>query len=147
MGSKKRCFRCGLLKNTNKFRKRANGVNNNICINCKRIYNREYEKKRPVCAKKIKEKKQKIRKEKIKKWLYNYLLKNPCVDCGERDPVVLTFDHLKDKEMVISNMVGSGYSIERIKKEIEKCEVVCANCHLRRTSENFNWYKNKKKFG
>jgi len=53
-----------------------------------------------------------------------------CIDCGETNPVVLDFDHVKgNKIMCISNMVRNSYSIETIKKEIKKCEIRCANCH------------------
>jgi 5-methylcytosine-specific restriction endonuclease McrA len=28
-----------------------------------------------------------------------------------------------------------------LKNEIEKCQILCANCHLRKTANDFNWYK------
>ena len=53
-----------------------------------------------------------------------------CIDCGENNPLVLDFDHVKGKKIkCISDMVRCSYSIDTIKKEIEKCEVRCANCH------------------
>jgi L-lysine 2,3-aminomutase len=61
-----------------------------------------------------------------------YLLEHPCVDCGNDDPVVLEFDHLRDKTYDISRLM-SGWPWSTILAEIEKCEVVCANCHRRRT--------------
>lgn len=60
----------------------------------------------------------------------------PCADCGNFFPhFVMDFDHLGeiDKEAIVSKLVGSGYDIPRIKREIEKCELVCANCHRIRT--------------
>lgn len=67
----------------------------------------------------------------------DYLLAHPCVDCGEQDPVVLDFDHLPgfEKRFTISRAVGaSTRSWDSILAEIAKCEVVCANCHRRRTA-------------
>tara|TARA_R110001632_G_scaffold187568_1_gene307989 strand:- start:357 stop:707 length:351 start_codon:yes stop_codon:yes gene_type:complete len=53
-----------------------------------------------------------------------------CIDCGESNPLVLDFDHVRgNKKMCISNMVRNSYSIETIQKEIEKCEIRCSNCH------------------
>lgn len=77
---------------------------------------------------------------KKRKFVYSYLLDHPCVDCGESDPITLEFDHLDSslKEHSISNMMGM--SIEKIKLEISKCEVVCANCHRKRTAKTYNWY-------
>jgi hypothetical protein len=46
---------------------------------------------------------------------------------------MLDFDHLKDKKYNISRMIHDGFSWAAIKKEIAKCEVVCANCHRVRT--------------
>jgi hypothetical protein len=55
-----------------------------------------------------------------------------CVDCGERHPAALQFHHLnaEDKQFNIADAVRNGISLDRIKKEISKCIVLCANCHL-----------------
>ena len=51
------------------------------------------------------------------------------------DPVVLQFDHvIGQKRMAISTMLSSGLAIATIRNEIKKCEVRCANCHLRKTA-------------
>lgn len=74
-----------------------------------------------------------IRYKKIKEELWS--IKNrPCTDCkNSYHPVCLDFDHLGDKTKNIADMLKEGYSIDRIKEEIEKCELVCANCHRLRT--------------
>ena len=58
-----------------------------------------------------------------------YKKMHPCVDCGNTDIRVLDFDHVFDKkDKAIA--IGSHYwAIDRLKKEIKKCEVRCANCH------------------
>lgn len=55
-----------------------------------------------------------------------------CHDCGESDPVVLDFDHLRDKRLRVSTMRASGWTLLTIVREMGKCEVRCANCHRRR---------------
>lgn len=54
-----------------------------------------------------------------------------CTDCGYREnPLALQFDHVRgDKFKSVSTMVSECYSLSRIKEEIRKCEVRCANCH------------------
>ena len=56
-----------------------------------------------------------------------------CMDCGINNPIILDFDHIKDKKYNISQMIRDGFSWKAIAKEIEKCEVVCSNCHRIRT--------------
>tara|TARA_R100001015_G_scaffold16792_1_gene8755 strand:- start:320 stop:682 length:363 start_codon:yes stop_codon:yes gene_type:complete len=53
-----------------------------------------------------------------------------CVDCGESNPLVLEFDHVRgEKKSNVSDMGNQSYSLKTIQEEIDKCEVRCANCH------------------
>ncbi len=66
-------------------------------------------------------------------FVLTYLRDRPCSDCGIADIVVLEFDHLRDKRADVSRLMSRGTTIPRLAEEIQKCEVVCANCHRRRT--------------
>ena len=67
--------------------------------------------------------------------LREYKSEHPCVDCGETDPVVLEFDHVRgDKRWNISSMSWGNFPWATIEAELAKCEMRCANCHRRRTS-------------
>ncbi len=58
------------------------------------------------------------------------------MDCGNRYPYyVYDFDHRDPttKKACVARMICQGYGIDAIKKEIEKCDIVCANCHRERT--------------
>lgn len=82
--------------------------------------------------------------------MMDYLAGHPCADCGESDPVVLDFDHLPGaaKRFEISRAVNaSTRSWPLIESEIAKCEIVCANCHRRRTSERAGHRKHLRKMG
>src|SRR4051794_14200211 len=65
-------------------------------------------------------------------YLIEYFATHPCADCGETDPTVLEFDHLRDKSFNIGSALPYR-NWQTVLDEIEKCEVVCANCHRRRT--------------
>ena len=72
-----------------------------------------------------------------RKYIKTLKEKTPCKDCGINYPsYVMHFDHLKDKKFNI----GSVTSISRktLIAEIEKCEIVCANCHAERTYKRRN---------
>jgi hypothetical protein len=56
-----------------------------------------------------------------------------CSDCGLADPAVLEFDHVGPKTMEVGKLVREAYRLERVIAEIANCELVCANCHRRRT--------------
>jgi hypothetical protein len=65
--------------------------------------------------------------------LVEFFRERPCVDCGESDPMVLEFDHLGEKSFNIAKGLRT-HSWQAVLDEIAKCEVVCANCHRRRTA-------------
>jgi hypothetical protein len=74
--------------------------------------------------------------------VFEYLRANPCTDCGETDISVLEFDHRDRalKELTVAELITQGYSLERVMREIAKCDVRCANCHRRRTAKQLGWY-------
>ena len=100
----------------------------------RRSYYRNHDKQKTQ----IKER-QKRYDERNRKFVLDWLREHPCADCGEADLLVLEFDHIADdKAADICHMMDNGTSIERLKQEIDKCEVVCANCHRRRTRQRSN---------
>ena len=74
-------------------------------------------------------------KQQYKKRLKEIKEASGCTDCGIKNHIVLDFDHIRDKKYNVSRMIHDGFSWAAIKKEIAKCEVVCANCHRVRTYE------------
>jgi len=75
-------------------------------------------------------KRNKKQKEINKEYIMDIKSNSPCIDCGESNPLVLDFDHVRgSKVKCISDMMRGAYSIETIQQEIDKCEVRCSNCH------------------
>ena len=71
---------------------------------------------------------------KVKKYIQEFKTSRGCADCGEKYPYwLLEFDHLRDKKFTISEFSQHFSSLDKIKEEIEKCDVVCCNCHRNRT--------------
>jgi hypothetical protein len=83
--------------------------------------------------------------EELRIWLKRYKSKLCCVMCGENHPACLQFHHRdkKEKSFTISNAVLRGTSIKALIKEINKCDVLCVNCHAKRhwkeTHETNSW--------
>ena len=82
----------------------------------------------------------KAAKNRIRTHINTHLKANPCVDCGETNIIVLEFDHIgDDKKFNISDAARLGYGMKKLKDEIAKCEVRCANCHRKKTYERGGW--------
>lgn len=71
-------------------------------------------------------------------FIAQYKSSHPCEKCGESDPRCLVFHHRDGSEKFkpkdgrdggMSYAKQTGWSLERIQKEIDKCEMLCANCH------------------
>ena len=125
----------------NKNRSRKDGVQSR-CKLCDRAYARGLYRKGDRKYKKAIYTRRTERLREKREWIVGYLRDHPCVDCGERDIVVLEFDHMNSSEKVdgVMSLLNKGASLNRIKREVAKCVVRCANCHRRRTSHRFNWW-------
>jgi hypothetical protein len=70
-------------------------------------------------------------------YVFDHLVSHPCVDCGEVDVLVLEFDHVRgEKRFNIGQ--HKARAMAALQEELKKCEVVCANCHSRRTHRRAN---------
>jgi hypothetical protein len=113
---------------------RRKGVS--YCKKCHNEYQKAYYKKNPrsinaSCVRRRNDIRQLVIKSKS----------IPCVDCGKSYPYyVMDLDHLPNtnKKFMLSIAASKMRSIDSIKEEISKCEVVCANCHRERTFSRMN---------
>ena len=82
----------------------------------------------------------KRRKIQLRKWLRDYKKKLKCSKCSENHPATLEFHHKPNykKERAISGMLTNGSSIKNTLKEMEKCIVLCSNCHKKEHYGNNN---------
>lgn len=73
----------------------------------------------------------KRQKAKVKEWFREYKAALKCSRCPESHPACLDFHHRNpfDKDNTISTLVERGCAISTIIREIEKCDVLCSNCH------------------
>jgi superfamily II DNA helicase RecQ len=125
------------------FRDKKKGTLKKICKNCHSTYRKKhYEKNKQKYIEKAKrwnEKQGVI----LREYIYQKLIQSVCVDCGEDDISVLEFDHIQEKRFSITQMYRDRYSLEALKGEIGRCVVRCANCHRRKTANQFGFWKLK----
>ncbi len=124
------------------FRDRKKGIRQHYCRDCTRKYSKQYyndNRESEITRLSV----YSINKQKENAlFVYEYLRKHPCIDCGEDDPIVLDFDHVRGhKKHSICLLSNSSYSLNVIKKEIKKCEIRCANCHRRKTAKERNYLR------
>lgn len=90
----------------------------------------------------------KLRRAEVRKRLHekmlDYLIQHPCTLCGEQDVRTLEFDHINPelKSFSIAKAITDGKAWNKILDEINKCRVLCANCHKKHTAFQNGWYKN-----
>ena len=122
------CYKCGKFRAAKFFSRRTRNKNglSEICKDCKRN-NRlgiSQEHRYPYFRR--------FRAEKRKR-LDEIKARTGCSSCGENDTRCLQFHHLdsKQKDRTISRLYAGTWGWERILREIAKCVVLCANCHLK----------------
>jgi len=140
------CSNCGKTKPLSEFhttsRKSGRIYVYAQCKECHRRYARaHYVANKPIYLERARVQRE-SGKRPLREFIATYLRKHPCVDCGESDILVLQFDHCRGtKAFSISLMVKNRHSLAKIKEEIAKCDVRCANCHMRRTASQFGWWQ------
>jgi hypothetical protein len=132
------CSKCGIEKEQEEFRlvwpAKQDGRLRPDCKECMCISARAAYHADPTAQKERMKLIGEAARKASKEFIQDYLKSHPCVDCGESDSIVLDFDHVRgEKEYDVSRLVNQGARLWKIIKEIEKCEVRCANCHRRIT--------------
>jgi hypothetical protein len=134
MSEKRRVRRCGRCKQSlpvGEFARYSNGLQS-YCRRCQREYDAAWYQ----ANKARRQAKVKADREMYVAWLDSLKKGKPCTDCGRIYPsYVMEWDHLPEavKTLVVADTRRAAHSRERILAELEKCELVCANCHRERT--------------
>lgn len=122
------------------FRNQGLGIRDSACKVCTRKSLRDhYSRNREYYLAKVCKRNKAVRVLN-KVFIRDYLRSHPCVDCGESDPIVLEFDHFKNKINAVAIMARSS-TLKSLSLEVDKCVVRCANCHRKKTARQFNWTK------
>jgi hypothetical protein len=129
------CSRCKTWKPKNEFNfwDVTKGILQYYCRDCQHATDREHYVAHTERVLETNKASRIKGREKAQEHLYNVLSGSKCADCGTTDAKVLTFDHVKGKKKHnVSNMVSNGMALGTIYAEIEKTEIVCFNCHMKR---------------
>jgi len=123
----KECSKCKQIKSLTEFNKHKRGATS-WCKECVRERSRRYYEEKSEIVKA----RNKIYLQERRKWYNEYKQTLKCSKCGENHPACLEFHHQnpKEKEFGISEALRQlNLGKEDILKEIDKCEVLCSNCH------------------
>lgn len=120
----KKCITCNEEKSLNDF-PLSKGKPREKCKICLKEYMSNHYKENKKVYIDYSKQKQKENRE----WFKNYKSTLECSICGENHPAVIDFHHNdpSTKERNVTDMMK--FSMDKIKKEINKCTILCSNCH------------------
>ena len=131
---KKICANCKKEKSISEFwvRKRAKDGFNSSCKNCVRVQNSNSYKNHWTKNRKRIDSNHYKKVEELREFVNQIKHEKTCYFCQEDEPVCLQFHHTNptNKYAAVSSLVNRKQK-NKILIEIEKCVVVCANCHLK----------------
>lgn len=130
------CTKCGVAQPLSAFatRRTERGTLQSWCRMCHRAAAAlRYARQTPEALSE-KRRRERDRNLRLRRVLWELLGTMHCIDCGESDILVLEFDHLSEKRGNIADLVVR-WPWAAVESEIARCEVRCANCHRRRTSQ------------
>ncbi len=136
----KTCWKCQTIKLLSDFGKnksKSDGLQSS-CKKCRSTYLKNWYKENHQ-EQKVRVKASKLKYANTKRALLVEFFKNGCIDCPNKNLLVLEADHLTDKTFTLGESLHH-HSVKRIKEELAKCEPRCANCHRIKTLSNTpNW--------
>lgn len=137
------CVDCQTKKIATKFnwKIKLKGIRNFRCKQCDKVYRtNNYHKYRDRIIARTTRRNLDHRIDSTRKIL-DFLLHHPCKKCGESNPLKLTFHHIdaKTKSFNIGECKRRYMKWSKIQEEIDKCEVLCANCHHELTAMENNY--------
>jgi hypothetical protein len=108
----------------------------------KTYYTEHYSKYGDLYRARARERHAQLRQE-LRKNMIHYLSGKSCEICGEDDPRTLDFDHIDpaQKSFGIARAIANCFAWTIILAEIEKCRILCANCHRKHTATQQGWYR------
>lgn len=137
----KTCSRCNIDKTVDLFNRRSK-AKDGLSVWCKQCF-ADYDRERyQTVDKERKDRNRHAQAERKRSLMWEILTTSECKNCGNTDPEVLEFDHREQvgKSFHVSEMMYS-YSWESILAEIAKCDVLCANCHRKRTIKQLGFWR------
>ena len=93
--------------------------------------NAEYQRKWYAQNQELQKQRNRDRNETLRAWLRELKSTLCCTQCGENHPATLEFHHRdpSQKDRNVAAMMRDGCGKKKIQAEIEKCDVLCSNCH------------------
>ena len=141
------CTQCGEEYDLTEFplRNQFTERRQSYCKNCKALMHADWYERNKDVQKAIAKKYRTEYRGNLRDYALEYLSTHPCVSCGESDPRILEFHHARGVKLNdVSSLIGRGSSLEKLKEEIDKCDVYCANCHRKLTVEERGWFRGRK---
>jgi hypothetical protein len=119
-----KCNKCNIEKSLDQYSKRKNSKDG-YSITRKQCHNQYYKNNKQNYFDR-------------RKWFYDIKAKLKCERCGFNHPAALDFHHKDPTQKSFGISANKHIGEEKILKEIEKCEVLCSNCHRIEHATHYN---------
>ena len=139
---RKHCPKCDQDLPVTSFNRNGDG-HQHWCRDCFRTYFRERGQQHRDQSRAARAR----RKAAARAYIRAHLSARVCADCGEDEFLVLEFDHHDGGKVAeVARLLSTGARVERVRAEVERCEVVCVNCHRRRTALRAGSFRATRRF-